>query len=174
MSPRLTAVLISEIANRVRDGARWTTAAASVGVAERTFAQWVAEGKTRMFVDADPSEPCPTCGAADDAPCVSRLGVATTRWHNTRPRSGADENDLYVQLVQSLSKAEAESKRSALDNWVNAWSTDWRAARDFLKQRWPDEFGDRAKNEFLPDLQGLEDAEQQRQADDSLARLLRL
>ena len=53
----------------------------------------------------------------------------------------------YLELLDALTRAEAEAEIEAVANWKSQTRTDWRAAKDWLARRHSDEWGDKAKVE---------------------------
>ena len=47
----------------------------------------------------------------------------------------------YTAFVQAVEKAEADAVEVLVQRWMEASATDWRAARDLLARRFPDEWG---------------------------------
>jgi hypothetical protein len=53
-----------------------------------------------------------------------------------------------IELIESIAQAEADLKAGLLAAWVGMAVDDWRATEAFLKRRFPDEFGDKIKQDI--------------------------
>lgn len=99
------------IVELVRAGMRPSAAAQAAGIARSTLSGWI------------------------------KRGVA----ENMSIEGGAEPNSIeapYKKFVDELNKAEAESQAGLVVAWFKeARSGDWKAAKEFLARRWPDEWG---------------------------------
>lgn len=139
----LTENLIEDIAKLVRAGNYIRSAAKICGVEEDTLHSWRTRGRQLAVGLANPG-PCPNCGAKDPDPCLTAAGKPTRTPHAARPLqpSGSEYDDLCLRLIQTLTRADEEAKARAVIAWNRSIdSGDWRAAKEFLARRWPEEWG---------------------------------
>lgn len=141
----LTPDLIDQIAQLVKAGNYWNAAAAAVGVPERTLHDWIAKGRAAQLDPTDTD--CPTCGAKGDDGCLTKSGARMGRTHAQRPRQ-TDPDDLCVRFVQALTRAENENHAQLVAAWKGQARTDWRAAKELLARRHPNEWADRTRHEL--------------------------
>jgi hypothetical protein len=101
---------------------------------EQALAEWDSDGANRASaVGAAPrgDEPVQAHAVLDSCPqCRSDEPPAT--W-----TLDADEAP-YLELLESVTGAQAIAEVAAVSAWRSAWSTDWRAARDYLARTAPE------------------------------------
>lgn len=104
-------ILGPTIVELVRAGMRPRAAAQAAGIAPPTLSGWIKRGVAENVRLEKGEEPI-----AIEAP--------------------------YKKFVDDLNKAEAESQAGLVVAWFKeARSGDWKAAKEFLSRRWPDEWG---------------------------------
>jgi hypothetical protein len=86
------------------------------------------EGTVRPEPPAEPAyavlDRCPTPTCRTDEP--------PRRWELP------PEEAPYLELLESVTRAQAEAEVAAVSAWRSAWSQDWRAARDYLARTSPE------------------------------------
>jgi len=82
------------------------------------------------------------CPLTDAARCA---GVSVESLHRWRRLAEEQGKEPFVSFLGAVELAEAELKQTLLKIMYEAAPTDYRAARDILRMRWPDEFGQRAE-----------------------------
>jgi hypothetical protein len=138
----LTPELIDGIARAVRAGNYWEASAAANGVPQRTFYDWLTAGRAAR----NEPGPCPTCAADGDDDCRTPTAPAST-WHAGRFQNLPDD-DLRVRLVAELESAESLNHVALVAAWKQQAQTDWRAAKELLARRHPDQWADRTRHEL--------------------------
>lgn len=143
-SSGITPEIIDKIAALIRAGNYHGASAIAAGVKERTFEQWLAMGRAADL----PPGPCPVCSADGKEKCRSTMsGAEKNHPHANRPRT-AKPDDLYVRLVAEVEKAESENHVQLVIMWKKAAQEDWRAAKEMLARRHPEQWGERTKHEL--------------------------
>jgi hypothetical protein len=66
-----------------------------------------------------------------------------TRWMQRGANLPARSPSLYRVLYDAVRKAEADLQHEAVTAWKEHWKRDYRAIRDFLARRFPEEWGAR-------------------------------
>lgn len=54
--------------------------------------------------------------------------------------NGREGNEAYEQFAKALTQAEEKGKAAMLLRWQQFFPTDWRAIRDYMARRWPEEW----------------------------------
>lgn len=79
------------------------------------------------------------CSLTVAARCVGVSLDSLQRWRTLGPQG----KEPYASFLRDYEQAEAECKQTLLTIMYAAAPSDYRAARDVLRMRWPDEFGQR-------------------------------
>jgi hypothetical protein len=139
---KLSASLIDDIAQLIRAGNFRRSAAKICGVSEDTLHAWIARGR-QIEAGLIKMGPCPKCGSYGDDLCISKNYKTLNKPHTDRPLPNDTEFDeLCLRLLRTLVRADEEAKARAVIAWNRSIdSGDWRAAKDFLARRWPEEWG---------------------------------
>jgi hypothetical protein len=158
----LTDELADRIVQVVNAGNYLKTAAQFAGVGQSTLMSWLARGRAAA-AQVDLHDPavleCPNCGddrtaevraveehnAQTDVPegwahrilgpCPNcRSGRPPTPW--TLPETEV----RFLDFLERVTQAETVAEVSAVTHWRRAFSDDWRAARDYLARKRPDQW----------------------------------
>jgi hypothetical protein len=110
VKPKLTDETRDRICQLIAAGNPYSVAYGQAGVAKRTFMDWMAKGRAER----------------------------TRQEAGERARRG---EAIYLEFLLAVEQAEHTAKALLVTSWVKAAKDgDWRAARDFLARRWPDEW----------------------------------
>lgn len=114
----LTDELIVAICKDVRLGATDRLACQRHRVDPRTFRRWMQAGRHLLNPEEVPAPDTKRC---------------------------AKPSAIHVRLVRAYQEAEAQAAAWALSNWQQQMPSDWRASAEFMRRRFPDEYGDRVE-----------------------------
>lgn len=160
----LTEELADRIVQVVTAGNYLKTAAQFAGVGQSTLMGWLARGRAAAAqVDTHAGNPdallCPSCGTDRTAEVRSEddtnrrlaaagesaravLGPCPTCRSTDRPAAWAlPETEVrYLDFLERVTQAETVAEVSAVTHWRRAFADDWRAARDYLARKRPDQW----------------------------------
>jgi hypothetical protein len=147
---RLTQEVADAIVTAVEQGSYLKIAAQAAGVGQSTLAGWLARGRAALAAaaahDDDPDDEtyCPQCSAQRHLPADGEVLAACPVCGNGElpaPWTLPDTEAPYVELLESVTRAQAQAETAAVAAWRRAFSghePDWRAARDFLSRTAPE------------------------------------
>jgi hypothetical protein len=153
---RLTRETHDAIVGAIEQGAYVKIAAQAAGVGQSTLSGWLARGREAASA-RDKHDPehryCPECdldrqGEVDTRDALNAgddpAGVVLAACH----RCGSEDLPIlwqlpdaeapYLELLESVTRAQADAEVAAVAAWRSAWATDWRAARDYLARTAPE------------------------------------
>jgi hypothetical protein len=143
----LTPELTDRIVQVVAAGNYLKTAAQFCGVSQSTLQAWLARGRAAA-AQTEAHDPgilyCPLCGA-------ERTGTGHTGETGTPCFScGSDQQpapwelppaeEPFLTLLERVTQAETQAEIAAVTHWRRAFGEDWRAARDYLGRKRPDQW----------------------------------
>jgi hypothetical protein len=163
---RLTRETHDAIVTAIEQGAYVKIAAQAAGVGQSTLSGWLARGREAASA-RDKHNPehryCPACDLdrEDDVRAVEVYNTAEDArelddLHPARsyvvlgacPSCSSEDLPIlwqlpdteapYLELLESVTRAQADAEVAAVAAWRSAWSTDWRAARDYLARTAPE------------------------------------
>lgn len=159
---KLTPDLSQKIIDVVRAGNYLKTAAQYNGVGQSTLLGWLARGRqAAAAVEAHPEGRlhCPSCDLdrtdeqtyADHADAEAEAAGRPERVAlNDCPRCGSHDlptewrldpaEEPYLEFLEGVTQAETNAEVRAVTYWRAAFSHDWRAARDYLARKRPDQW----------------------------------
>jgi hypothetical protein len=153
---RLTRETHDAIVSAIEQGSYVKIAAQAAGVGQSTLSGWLARGReavaARERLD-DGRRYCPDCNLdrEEEVETLEALnagddpaGVVLSRCHRCGsdaypiPWTLPEEEAPYVELLESVTRAQATAEVAAVAAWRKAWGDDWRAARDYLARTSPE------------------------------------
>lgn len=88
-----------------------------------------------------------------DCAVYAALGISKDCWYRWLREGEGARSGLKHDFYDAVMRARPEAELAAVEAWQNAFSEDWRAAKDFLARRFPERW--REKKQI--DLGGLPD-----------------
>ena len=78
-------------------------------------------------------------------------GINKVTYYRWKAKASTSKSGEYFDLLQELEEAESEAQVRMVAQWQSQIPTDWRAAREFLARRFPDEWSSLEKREISGD-----------------------
>ena len=78
-------------------------------------------------------------------------GIAKATYYRWKAKAANAKSGEYFDLMQELEEAESQAQVRMVAQWQAQIPTDWRAAREFLARRFPDEWSSLEKREISGD-----------------------
>lgn len=78
-------------------------------------------------------------------------GINKVTYYRWKARASTSKSGEYFDLLQELEEAESEAQVRMVAQWQSQIPNDWRAAREFLARRFPDEWSSLEKREISGD-----------------------
>jgi len=75
-------------------------------------------------------------------------GISKMTYYRWKAKADTSKSGEYVDLLQELEEAESQAQVRMVAQWQSQIPTDWRAAREFLARRFPDEWSSLEKREL--------------------------
>lgn len=139
---KLTPQLQSKIVKLLKTGVTVTDACASTGIHKSTFYDWIERGEAGDEAFADFSDAVSRAHVNAKVVAIGTLRTAMSPYNQTTRRT-----ETFTETRFNRQGEQYEYKRETVTKTITRMQGDWRAAVEYLKRRFPDEWADHLKVE---------------------------